>query len=159
MSGIAERLLLGSAVVDFKKKEVNSLTSMLLGMANHPRHWIRAAECDHDWSKFFPTFGTLEENGCEWGIFWEDGKFYARCLIFRPETETKEIVCAYGASVYEPNLPRKSFEKKDKEYPHLGTMGILYAHRYLDVFAEGILREFPLMYSTAPFLKAAEMGM
>lgn len=161
MTGLEEKLLLGSAKIDCLSKEINSLVKMLFELAEHPRLWIRAHELEGRLSQFHTTFGTLEDNGCLWDIWWEENTFHARCLVYEVEDEKQVVVCAYGRNRKEPHKPSKVIlghgtHTHQLEYRHLKAGGVLEAHKYLDVLVKGMLHDFPIGIKIEPFLKAYE---
>jgi hypothetical protein len=159
MTTLVEGLLLGSAKVDFMKDEISKLTKMLFELAGHPHMWIRASELQGKWNTFHAQFGGLDEDGCAWEIWWSEEEFRTRCLVYENSERPRGIVCAYGNAEYEPHKPRKIFEVQQREYKRLGVTGIALAHSHLEVFAKGMLHDFSLGVTVAPFLAAAEQKL
>lgn len=159
MTGLAEQLLLGSAKIDFMKREIELLTKMLFGLAERPGNWVRAHELNGKPERFHTTFGSLED-GCVWDVWWEEGSFHTRCLVHVEEEGKQVAVCAYGRNRRDPHLPPTvptghGHHNRQPEYKHLQVAGVAHAHKHLDVFAAGMLHDFPLGVKVKPFLNAA----
>jgi len=154
MSTLSEALLLGSAKIDAMAGDIKKITAMMFGLASHPRHWIHGATLNRRWDDLYIEFGTIEQEGCVWAVWWKDGEFFTRCLS---RDKRDAVVCVYGSELLEPHKLKRSFESPQQTHTKLRHgNGIPIAHRHLDVFARGMIQQFFLESKVAAFLIAWE---
>lgn len=158
MMTVAQRLLLGSAEHNRQKQEIESVTAMLFSFADHPRNWIRRHELNGRHEDLFTSFGSFEEDGCVWEVWWKgDGAkpncFLTRCLIRIDIPE--EIFQVYPMN---ERWPSSDAAGRYRHYTAVSgrCVSIAKAHSGLDVFIKGMRHDFPIDSRVKDFLILAD---
>lgn len=154
MDSIADTLIRGSAEINRMRSELDLVTQMLFGLARDPMNSRRREEIRpkrHAPIDFSISFGDFETTGVVWEVWWFNGeeKFRTQCLF--QSASHNGLVCAYRTHV--PSVHRDCHSR----YSDLGVAGVQKAREKLDVFVEGMLKEFPLSIASQPFIDAGRI--
>ncbi len=150
MNPTVETLVRGSAGINRMNTEIQQVTSLLFGLAGHPRsHKIRHLY-DGVTNTFHTRLGDFEASGCVWEIWWYKEKFHTRCLVQNEHHHTLHQLYVSDAQALD------GFKNRQHAEPVRWAEGVLEAHEMLQVFVDGMFRDFQLGHTIRSYVKAAE---
>lgn len=152
MNPTVETLVRGSAGINRMNAEIQQVTNLLFGLAGHPRfHKIRHLY-DEATDTFRTRLGDFEASGCVWEIWWYKQKFHARCLVQNEHHHTLHQLYVSDAQALD------GFKNRQHADSVRWAEGVLEAHEMLQVFVDGMFRDFQLGHAIRPYVEAAEFA-
>src|SRR5690606_22690612 len=61
--------------------EIQKVTNLLLGLADHPRSYIHRRMYDDVADTLHVRLDTFDTDACVWEIWWDKKRFHTRCLV------------------------------------------------------------------------------
>lgn len=131
--------------------EIQQVTSLLFGLAGHPRSYVARNLYDEATNTFHRRLGDFDINECAWEIWWYREKFHTRCLVQNEHHHTLHQLYVSDSQALD------GFKNRQHADPVRWAEGVLEAHEMLQVFVDEMFRSFPsLTQSVNPYIKAAE---
>jgi len=150
MKPTVETLVRGSAGINRMNTEIQQVTNLLFGLVGHPRAYIARNLYDSATNTFHARLGNFDVDECAWEIWWYKEKFHTRCVVQNEHYHTLHQLYVSDAQAL------SGFENRQHAEPVRWAEGVLEAHGMLQVFVDGMLRDFPFVQGIEPFIKAAE---
>lgn len=153
----ADTILRGSAELDRMKNEIVQVTNTLFWLAkNDPKLWVRYNRDGKGWD-IWTQFGCLETGRVAWEVYFSLGGvryregLRARC-VYRQGEEDKLMLAFTTANNDEEPCVWALLGTEGE----MGIAGIQIAREGLDLFVQGMMKEFPLPTAIEPYLRAAQ---